>query len=108
MKEDKLERGDLIFSDQFQSSLPGRVFGKRGAAITTQKYTGGTLFADASSKYMKICYQVSLGGHETVASKTEFEREAAQVGVTVKNYRTDNGVYTSAEFMNELMHCGQA
>jgi hypothetical protein len=35
LKQNKLEPGDLqlVFTDQYESSLPGRVFGRRGAAI---------------------------------------------------------------------------
>jgi hypothetical protein len=38
LKADKLNPGDLIFSDQYVSSVPGRVFGRRGASIASQKY----------------------------------------------------------------------
>ena len=107
LKAEQLKPGELIFSDQYVSSLPGRVFGRRGAAITTQKYCGGTLFYDAATGKMKVVHQVSLGAQETVQSKLEFEREAHQLGITVKNYQTDNGVYTSQEFLKELIESGQ-
>ena len=44
LKVDKLKPSDLIFSDQYVSSIAGRVFGRRGAAIFKQKYCSGTLF----------------------------------------------------------------
>ena len=37
-----LEPGKLIFSDQYESRLPGRVFGIRGFKIKSQVYKGGT------------------------------------------------------------------
>ena len=95
LKADKLKNGELIFSDQYVSSLPGKVFGRRGASITSRKYCGGTLFYDAASGKIKVVHQVSLSAEETVQAKLEFEREALQVGVEVKNYQTDNGVHTS-------------
>ena len=107
LSADKLNPGDLIFSDQYQSSTPGRVFGRRGASITTQQYCGGTLFYDAASHKMRVVHQVSLNAHETVAAKLTFECEAQQIGITVKNYQTDNGVYTSQEFLKELVEHGQ-
>ena len=103
LKTDKLEPGDLIFSDQYVSKRPGHVFGRRGASISTQQYCGGTLFYDAASSKIKLVHQVSLNAHETVAAKLKFEKEAYQVGVTVKDYQTDNGVYTSQEFLKELL-----
>ena len=107
LKADKLEPGDLVFSDQFVSSLPGKVFGKRGASISSNSYSGGTLFCDAASKKIFVNCQVSLGAYETIESKLMFERDAQTSGVTVKAYCTDNGVYTSKEFMKELDASGQ-
>ena len=100
---DKLEPGDLVFSDQYESSCPGRVFGRRGASISTQKYCGGTLFYDAASGKIRVVHQVSLSAQETVAAKMTFEREALQHGIKVKDYQTDNGIYTSMEFLKELV-----
>ena len=107
LKAEKLKNGELVFSDQYCSSLPGRVFGRRVASISTQKFCGGTLFYDAASCKIKTVHQVSLSAIETVAAKTTFEREALQVGVKVIDYQTDNGVYTAKEFLNELLECGQ-
>ena len=92
MKADKLNPGELIFSDQYVSSVPGRVFGRRGASIASQKYCVGTLLYDASSGKIRVVHQVSLNAHETVAAKLTFEKEDLQVGVSVSNYQTDNGV----------------
>jgi hypothetical protein len=102
LKRDKLEPGDLIFSDQYESRLEGKVFGHRGRSISSQGYCGGTLFCDAASSFIQITNQVSLSGSETVAAKLKFEREAAAVGVSIKQYQTDNGVYTSKAFMESL------
>ena len=46
LKADKLQPGELVFSDQYESRLPGLVFGRRGASISAHKYCGGTLFCD--------------------------------------------------------------
>jgi hypothetical protein len=50
---------------------------------------------------------VGLTGTETVQAKLRFEREAAGVGVQVRDYCTDNGIYTSKEFATELSSKGQ-
>ena len=107
MKAEKLQNGQLVFSDQYCSSLPRRVFGRRGASISSQKFCGGTLFYDAASCKIKVVHQVGLGAAETVAAKTTFEREAHQVGVQIKDYQTDNDIYTAREFLRELMEHGQ-
>ena len=72
-KADKLEPGALIFSDQYESRIPGKVFGKRGAAISSASYCGGTIFVDAATGHVFNHHQVSLNAHETVESKQMFE-----------------------------------
>ena len=51
-KRNKLQPGELIFCDQYESRLPGRVFGHRGSHLSSQKYRGGALFCDAASGYV--------------------------------------------------------
>ena len=36
-------------------------------------------------------------------SKHKFEREARSVGISVKAYNTDNGVFTAKDFMDQLL-----
>ena len=43
-KADKLKNGELIFSDQYVSSQPGKVFGGQIASISSQKYCGENFF----------------------------------------------------------------
>jgi hypothetical protein len=107
LKMNKLEPGDLVFSDQYESRLEGRQFTSRGHSLSSQKFRGGTLFCDAATGKVSVVHQVGLTGTETVQAKLQFEREAAAVGVFVKDYCTDNGVYTSKEFGSELLSKGQ-
>jgi hypothetical protein len=107
LKLNQLEPGDLVFSDQYESPLLGRQFSARGNDLTTQKFRGGTIFCDAASGKLTVIHQVGLTGTETVQAKLRFEREAAGVGVHVRNYCTDNGIYTSKEFATELASKGQ-
>lgn len=39
---------------------------------------------------------------ETIESELKFEREADSVGIRVKKHRSDNGVHTSKEFLENL------
>jgi hypothetical protein len=107
LKMNKLEPGDLVFSDQYESPLLGRQFSARGNDLTTQKYCGGTIFCDAASAKLTVVHQVGLTGTETVQAKLKFEREAAAAGVQIRAYCTDNGIYTSKEFAAELASKGQ-
>ena len=86
---EKLQPGDLVFSDQYKSPLEGRQFSARGNDVSTQKYRGGTLFCDAASGKILVVHQVGLTGTETVQAKLQFERETTAVRIHVKEYRTD-------------------
>ena len=106
LTKNKLEPGQLIFADQYESRAPGRAFTTKGLS-SSQTYNGGTLFIDAASNYIFVSHQVGATATETIQSKTKFEREALTCGVDVQAYHTDNGVFTSKEFMRELAEKGQ-
>ena len=93
LKKEKLEPGDLIFVDQFESRLPGQVFSPRGSKITSQKYKGGSIYCDAATGWTKVYMQDSFTAEETVETKLRFEKECAAEGVEIKDYNTDNGVF---------------
>jgi hypothetical protein len=108
LKQDKLEPGDLVFTDQFESRLPGRVFNARGASTSSHKYKGGTVFCDAATGHIRVYFQVAFTAQETLESKLKYEREALSEGVQVKGYSSDNGVFTAKDFMDELLNQGQS
>jgi hypothetical protein len=107
-KAEKLEPGDLIFSDQYESRIGGKIFNTCGRGTSSNEYTGGTLFCDAATGRIFVKHQVSLNAHETIESKQQFERDALAAGVIVKGYNTDNGIYTAAEFQAELSRLEQS
>ena len=47
--------------------------------------------------------QVFLNAADTIKAKLQFERKVLLTGVHVLSYHTDNGVFTSAEVMQELL-----
>ena len=107
IKVSKLKPGDLILFDQYESRLEGHHLTARGHYLSTQKYCGGTLFWDEASSKATVIHQVDLNGMETAQAKIQFEQEAAAVGVPIKQYSIENGIYTSNEFVNEILSKGQ-
>jgi hypothetical protein len=107
LKNDKLNPGDLVFTDQFESRLPGRVFSLRGNAVTSKRYKGGIVFIDAASGAVRVYMCEGFTAAEAVQAKLQYEREALECGVAVKNYQSDNGVYTSREWTVEIHEKGQ-
>ena len=108
LKREQLSPGDRIFSDQYVSSTLGKNFNGRGQQQSNLSYKGGTIFCDAASGYIYLQHQVSFTSTETVCSLLTFERESAQVGVTIKGYNTDNGVYTAKELTTMLQNDAQS
>ena len=72
IKKGMLKPGDLIFSDQYDSHLEGRVFTYKGASLKNEVYRGGTIFCDAASGFVSVNHQLSFNSSETILSKMKF------------------------------------
>ena len=68
----------------------------------TQKIIRGILFCDVASGKISAHHQISFAASDTIALKIKYERDAGSTGVTIKQYCTDNGVYMSTDFLEEL------
>ncbi len=99
--------GQIVYSDQFSTRLKGRGVPQHSGIAQKDEIIGGTVFYDASSKYLDVQLQVGFTATETIKSKLVFERMAADVGVKILSYHTDNGIYRSEEFLKELKEKGQ-
>ena len=52
---------------------------------------------------MSIKNQVAVNVNEIFKAGLTFEREAHSQGEVVKGYHTDNGIFNSSEFMEDLL-----
>ena len=102
LKRDATEPGDCVSVDQYTSTVLGRLPHTKGKEKKEEKYNGGTIFVDHATGYVHLTHQVSLRAGETVNSKLQFERFAAQHGVYVKRYRADNHPFKAEEFIKSL------
>ena len=102
LTKDKLTPGQLIFSDQYQSSVEGRGHDSFGKFAARKKFVGGTVFVDAASNFISIHHQEGLTAAETIQSKQKFEQDSINAGVSVDAYHTDNGIYKSIDFLHAL------
>lgn len=117
-KEMSLKRNDLVPGqrvsvDHYQSSQPGRLYTSRGSprlskSAKANMYQGGAIYVDHASKFISIQHQTSLSAADTVKGKLSYERDAYTVGVILQQFHTDNGVFTSKEFMADLMNSEQS
>jgi hypothetical protein len=103
LKKESLSVGSVISSDQFVSSLKGRLPHTYGKENENDKFVGGTIFVDEASEFITVQNQVSLGAVETVHAKNRMEREALRHGIKIKSYRCDNGVYRAKHFVDDTI-----
>ena len=99
--------GELVFHDHYESSVRGRLPHTRGREKHSLQYCGGSIFVDAASGLIKVYHQVTLGAGDTKTSKHQFEFDAAQCGVNIQTYHTDNGIFTSSGVRRDLQASDQ-
>ena len=107
LERQALNPGQIIYSDQFSVRVKGRGLPAHSGIGQKDEYSGGTVFYDAASKFLCVELQVGYTAIETIKSKLRFERMAADAGIRVHAYHTDNGIYQSDEFLRELQDKGQ-
>ena len=101
LKIEKVFPGDHIFTDQFDSSVLGRRYDTFGKEESLEKYTGGTLFYDASSTLIHIGHQSSTCVGDTLRSKHSFEHFAESTGVSITGYCADNHIFNAKDYVDD-------
>ena len=106
-KEFALEKKHLypdqhVSTNHFISAVPVRTYSSRGSS-KTNFYCRGSIFVDYAKEFIDVRPQFSLSAADTIKTKLQFEKKALLSGVHVLSYHTDNGVFTSAEVMQELL-----
>eukprot|EP00804_Cyclotella_cryptica_P029238 CCRYP_011659-RA/>CCRYP_011659-RA protein AED:0.83 eAED:0.83 QI:0/0/0/0.5/1/1/2/0/595 len=99
--------GDCISCDHYISPTPGRVVTHSGHSSTRHGYVGGTIWVDHASQWIFHSPQHSLNAADTLRGKLLLEREAADVGATIRSIHTDNGVFNSKLFREHCTTQGQ-
>ena len=85
-----------------QKHLMPNTYSSRGSS-KANSYCRGSIFVDHATGFIDVRLHVSFSAAYTIKAKLQFEREALLTGVHVLSYHTDNGVFTSAEVMQELL-----
>ena len=102
LKAGQLKPGNRVFTDQLESRVRGRLLHTAGREQESDKFCGSSVFVDAASGYIHLEHQVSLNATDSINAKTSFERMARDVGVTIEEYHTDNGIYSCQAYVKEL------
>ena len=102
LKQGDVQPGDCISCDHFLSPIKGRTVASSGHSSSAHGVTCGTMYVDHATGWIFVQNQRSVNAEETIRGKLLLEREAADVGVRIKKYHADNGVFSSDEFRK---HC---
>jgi len=98
--------GDCVSVDTLESSTPGLIAQLRGIP-TKARYHYATIFIDHYSNYCYVHLHRRNNGDEIVLAKKSFEQHAKQMGVSIKHYNADNGIFADTKFQLALQVRGQ-
>ena len=87
-----LRPGDVISVDQLVSPVPGFIAQMTGK-LTVKRYRYATVFVDQASRVGYTHLQKSADADETVEAKVAFEAFMDSMGILVKAYHADNGIF---------------
>ena len=107
LSRDKMQPGDAVSMDQFICSNKGRSIRSAGRERESLMFSGGTIFSDHFSNKIWLYPQISLRAGETLLGKRSLEREAASNGVRIKEFHSDNGVFVSDQFRDDIIRKDQ-
>ena len=92
-KKDDILQGQMVSADQYISRAAGRLYHRKGKSDPSDMFSGGCVFFDHVSGYVRIKDQVTINATETVKAKLTFERKTQSQGLVIKVYHTDNGIF---------------
>ena len=91
--------GELVAVDQMVSPTPGFIAQITGK-LTTKRYKYATVYVDIASRYGYVHLQTSPNTEETVNGKREFETHMSSMGVNIRAYQADNGIFKAHGWVN--------
>jgi Reverse transcriptase (RNA-dependent DNA polymerase) len=98
--------GAVVSMDQLVSAVPGLI-GQMKGFLTRKRYMVATVFVDHFSGMSYVYLQKGATALETIEAKKAFERFASTHGVVVRHYHSDNGIFETREFQDEVAACQQ-
>ena len=84
--------GEVVSVDQLVSPTPGLIAQMTGF-LTKKRYKYATVFVDQYSGLGYVYLQREASLEETLEAKKAFERYAHSMGIKVKAYHADNGIF---------------
>ena len=83
----------MVSADHYISRAPGVLYHTKGKSDLYDMFSGGRVFIDHASGYVRIKHQVTINATENLKSKITFEREAQSQVLMIKGYHTNNVIF---------------
>ena len=93
LKKDYLLSGQMVYADHYT----------KGKSDQSVIFSVGYICIDHVSGYVSINHQVAINAAETVKAKPTFKMEYKSQGVMINVYHTDNEIFSTSKFMEELL-----
>ena len=93
----------MVSTYHYISWDPGRLYRTHGKSEPSDMFSGGCVFIDLASGYVIINHQLAINATEIIKKKHNFEREDKSQGVIINLYYTDNGIFNTPKFVEEMM-----
>ena len=100
--KDTKEPGKRVSVDQITLLTPGFIQQMVGR-LTSKRYTCATIFVDNATIFGYVWLQTSLSATKTLQGKEAFEREARDAGIEIKQYRANNGIFKSKQWVTDCI-----
>jgi len=94
--------GDCVSGDQLESTHPGMVPAYKGIP-TKATYHTGTLLVDHASRYLHFTLHHSTGVTEAITAKNSLVLLASSFNRSIKQYHTDNYIFSSKPFKDSCL-----
>jgi hypothetical protein len=102
-----LSPGNVVHLEQYMPVLPGCLPHTFGKENPKSRLTDGTILVDEKMGFIHHHHQVSLSDGEILKGNNTFEKGAAQLGVKIRTFKSDNAHFSPVEFRNDIANKGQ-
>ena len=65
-------------------------------------FSGGCIFFDHATGYVHIEHLINFTANKSILAKHCFEKHMLDMGITIQAYQSDNGIFTTHGFLDEI------
>ena len=102
LKWDQLYPGQRVSMDNFTVTECDCLYSSMGKTASDLMYAGSCIFVDHGTGDVHVEDLLNFTTMETLQAKARYEKRMADMGITVKAYQADNGIFATRTFINNI------